>query len=337
MRFGLIILKTNTTIAPTTTPEVTTTTTTTRPPPTTTKAPETTTVKPPVTTTFEPTTTTTTTEAPAPTTTEAPKTTTTEAPKTTTTEAPKTTTTETPKTTTTAMPITTPSPEPEVPTYVVKDDKGEVCIAVQTYSSLKIPYVDKNNVTQNQDFDLKTNHISATGDCSGNETSSMVLKWRPENATTDWELKIDFAKMEQAMAAGEKPTYGASHITLSYFVESSVFPDAKEDSHVQVAAEGAFFKAKIGNYYSCKMEETLKLNSKNDTIVLMHTKDIKVEAFYASKGETFLGSAESCPGDSPTSSLVPILVGVGLAVMILVALVVFLIGSRRRAAVYESI
>lgn len=206
---------------------------------------------------------------------------------------------------------------------------------------ITINYYDTKNSTRSKDFDLKDEKVTSSGSCNDNTTSDHIkLEWMPKNGTYLWDIVLTFGKVPNAMLNTESNMYQAKQIDFNYLIEKRLFPDANATGKVNTTTKGSFFKAKVGQYYTCATSEKLNLSGKSGVSsgAILNIRDTKVEAYFSGTTEgQFVGSPEQCDADSKTSSLVPILVGVALAIMILIALVVFMIGSRRRAAAYESL
>ncbi|XP_064119222.1 salivary glue protein Sgs-3-like isoform X2 [Macrobrachium nipponense] len=310
-----------------TTTTATTTTTTTDTPTTTTAA----------TTTTETTTTETTHTTADTTTTTAPNTTTT-------TKTTHTTTTNATTNTTTKSPTTTETPTPipkRVYYYNVTDDSAKnvtYCIIFEGEFNYNITYeaTSKEGKTSNKTASITSpKHPQEGAVVTGSCGKSQFLAF-------DWEsgkhnITMDFSK------SSDGKTWGLNAVTANIFMDPKTFPDAVNANKTLTIV--AHFDLRpsdipVNTSYSC----ISSFKSDNVTgaidgetshgleITAVLGQDFQLEAYNLMAHGNFT-TATICP----KTTIIPIIVGCVLAGVVLVVLVIYMAGRRRRSSTYESI
>ncbi|KAG5453170.1 Lysosome-associated membrane glycoprotein 1 [Clonorchis sinensis] len=251
------------------------------------------------------------------------------------------TTTTTP-TSTSTPPDTTVTPAPTVPSYSVLNGT-DICLLVQMNIKLGITYFNTKGeplmrnfyINSTRQFDIVTN-----GTC-GIELETLMLTWWPEQSQSkdapSWSLGLQFHKR----ADGH---FSLDFMDLRYITNTSLFPDTNETSIHYVSRNDSQFTCPVGSYFQCMAAQSSKLtkpSSIGDVVVqpevFVTLSDLKAEAFRSGNSPIFVGSMRECSADYVPNKVVPIVVGVALAAMIIIALITFVISSRRRQRGYQEI
>ncbi|XP_071512308.1 LAMP family protein lmp-1-like [Panulirus ornatus] len=306
---------------------------------TTTKAPttEASTTKSP-TTTVDPTTTT---EATTTTTTTASTTTTTPT-TTTTTEA---ITTTTPEDTTTDAPTTT-SPEPptttEIPTTVAPDahysvkDGNITCVMIDGEISFTVNYTTTKNATEVVTVKVPSHGASVDGTCNGTDgTQSITLSWGEKE-------EISSATMTFTES---KDNWEVSSFVASLFMDNNTFPNTVNlGNTLELVMYYDLSPIEVAVNHSFTCHSSLSTTNVTGTIgkddyslPLASALDaIQIEAFNKIPNEPDFLDSVHCTADN-TSDVVPIAVGCALAGLVIIVLIAYLVGRRRRSGAYQSV
>lgn len=208
---------------------------------------------------------------------------------------------------------------------------------------LGITYFNKKGEPLIRNFYInstRTYDIVESGSCSV-DSESLVLSWWPEqhsaNGTQRWSLGLRFDKR----ADGH---FSLDYMSFNYSTTASLFPDTNDTSTHYVSRNDSQFNCPVGSYFQCMTAQTSKLTKSSfvkDTVVqpevFVTLSDLKAEAFRGGKTPTFVGSMRECSADYVPNKVVPIVVGIALAAMIIIALITFVISSRRRQQGYQEI
>ncbi|KAK4318729.1 hypothetical protein Pmani_010301 [Petrolisthes manimaculis] len=329
---------TDPTTSDTTTPTTTSTTTSTTTTPTTTSTTTSTTTTPTTTTS---TTTTTTTTSTAPTTTETPDTTTTETPDTTTTETPDTTTetpdttTDTPTTSTTEVP-TTSAPDKNIKYNVT--DKYVTCVMIDGSISFSVNYTLVNNETKVVTVEVPTYGGDVNGSCSDDGTQWIEVSWGTVGTSN---IRLSFEK------SSDNSTWSLKDSTASLYMDSKTFVNASK----KVAGKNLdlimYFELNpsdvpVNHSYNC----IASLSTKNVSATIDGTEykqpvtsamsKTQMQAYNGIPNEPDFVANIHCDADA-TSDIVPIAVGCALAGLVVIVLIAYLVGRRRRSGAYQSV
>ncbi|KAK2891150.1 hypothetical protein Q8A67_013793 [Cirrhinus molitorella] len=213
-----------------------------------------------------------------------------------TTEAPTTNATTTP----TAPPTTPPIPNPAVGNYNVKSGNDTFCLMAKMglQFSFKI-----NENTSLQTVNLDPNVTEVSGTCgSGGSDSSLLLK--SEEITvhfvfTNVSQKFRLHALTFSVNVGNGNVFNISNNNLS------------------------LWEASVGSSYMCKKEQSYNITDK----LTLNTFELQVQPFGVQKNK--FNTAQDCVADDPDNFVVPIAVGVALAVLIIIVLLAYLIGRKR--------
>ncbi|XP_037088968.1 lysosome-associated membrane glycoprotein 1-like [Pollicipes pollicipes] len=275
------------------------------------------------------------TRAPDTTTTTTTSTTTTTA-KTTTTTAKTTTTTA--KTTTSASTTTTTTPAPPKPLdptqghWSVSDDtNSQICILAKMAIQMKVPYLASTNQTLTAFLDVPIN-ASATGSCDGAEY--IQISWPDSGDDANW-FRVTF--VENATSGH----YMVEAITARLAMTDANFPDHADDKP-ELSLRVNFsepIELSANSSYRCLSRQPFQLLASDEDIsaqlVLI---DTQLEAFRHDNTTKFSTPLVCSADHRAASDIVPIAVGVALALLVVAILIAYVIGRRRaRQRGYQSV
>uniref|UniRef100_A0A183AXT4 Lysosome-associated membrane glycoprotein 2 n=1 Tax=Echinostoma caproni TaxID=27848 RepID=A0A183AXT4_9TREM len=151
-------------------------------------------------------------------------------------------------------------------------------------------------------------------------------------------------KFKRLPSEGDGGHFSLDTVSFNYTVTDSLFPETNETVTRFTIIQQPQFSAPIGSFFQCMSKQTWKLSDVPDLPtngsqpdVFVSTSNLKAEAFRASADQNFVGQKSECSADFVPNKVVPIVIGVALAVMIVIALVTFIVGSRRRQSGYQEI
>nr|CDS19392.1 proto oncogene tyrosine protein kinase receptor [Echinococcus granulosus] len=217
-------------------------------------------------------------------------------------------------TTTTIGPTTTPSPN-GVPKFVLFcNDVASVII--QAGMKLFVPYFDDKSSR------IKSLFIdgNAVADVScGDEVETITFRWVPGASRIPFNLTMIVQKLPSSPSK-----IGGSFIRtidFDYFVSEDVFPHANKTGPVSVSANGSFFETPGAMGFTCTPQQNISLAEG----VIFGVSSLHLETFRNSTSADFSEKALDCMDIPAPNKVVPIIVGVSAAILILLAIVVFLI------------
>lgn len=282
---------------------------------------------------------------------------TTTAGKTTPTTTGKTTTT-TPETTTTTTTTTTPAPDtttstPAPPTTTVPPaptpapffrfpEQGTPCIMLTGDFRATVQYKDdkkesKRAVLRVPVPNSESTNVTLSGNCRTDKNTSFVsLHWGPEENTFTLSFNLTSATK-----------WEFTGVTLDYHVSAEDFPGAADIGktlHLNGTLPGlSHVSVAVNSSLSCRslVESSAisaQVSGSNETYTATATAlGYKLEAFNTdpTPGDSLQGGIQCAQDD--TSDLIPLAVGVALAGLVLIVLISYLVGRRRRASAYQSV
>ncbi|XP_034950832.1 lysosome-associated membrane glycoprotein 1-like [Chelonus insularis] len=247
-----------------------------------------------------------------------------------------TTTITTPKTTTpdsnttTSIPTTTPTPTPAPPTP--KPEIGQwtvnstnyTCIVLRMAAQFNITYITSDNKTMSRHMILPSSNVTtASGNC-GDPEQVIEISW---NSSTS-PMKNNDSLIFHFIKNKTQSMYSLHHIEVKIAVEE--LPKFNSSSPLVLIHNASEYKIPLINSYRCLKSQKISLSStvKNTTGIL-DVSDLQFQAFKNEKSSAF-STAEDCPYETP--DYVPIAVGCGLIILVVVVLVAYLVGRRRSQA-----
>nr|VZI09242.1 unnamed protein product [Spirometra erinaceieuropaei] len=227
-------------------------------------------------------------------------------------------------------PTTTASPDTP-PKYAVKDGDN-YCILLQGNLHLFVPYI--NSKSENVTATISVDKYAAVfGSCDAT-TQTLNLTWGSLGQPS-FNLSLTFSKLPMS-ASGTEETV-VSSVLFIYNVSDPLFPDNKETGIRRAAGTGPYFNTPSTAFFTCAPQQNITLAGDPSPNVLFGLAALQMEAFRNSTSTDFSGQSFDCVPAVPKDNTIAIAVGVCFAVLIVLAIVVFLIGNRRRAHGYQNI
>uniref|UniRef100_A0A1B6C202 Lysosome-associated membrane glycoprotein 5 n=1 Tax=Clastoptera arizonana TaxID=38151 RepID=A0A1B6C202_9HEMI len=245
-----------------------------------------------------------------------------------TTVAPTTTTikinTTTTVSTTTSIPITTSAPTTTSPSPDIKSDiwivsNGDVnCILAKMDIQFTITYNTSNDKPKDVTFKVLSN-ANSNGSC-GQDMNKLILPLMPDGT-------IDFIFHNTV-----NNSYSMDYIEINIPVNNSIFINNTWSSNTTLifTYSKQIFERNINDSYTCEAPNDVKLNCSMTDLNVLKLSNMQVQAFGTTKNKNF-GVAIDCI-TRETPDIVPIAVGLALALLVIVVLIGFLISRRRSQA-----
>lgn len=249
---------------------------------------------------------------------------------------------------TTVAPVpTTVAPTPSIFYQLKNPDTNVNCIMFAGDFRLDITYENtekKKKVTQVR-VPGPSAESKVSGSCGGvNETAFITVQYgsvvssnESAGAASSFTLKFNLT--------GED-TYQLKGVEMSLNLDSDHFsgsPDIGKQMAVKGALPGlSMLSLPVNSSLSCRSniessDFTGQVADSNQTyVVTADALGFQLQAFNAEPNDGKLAAGKHCTQDT-TSDLVPIAVGCALAALVLLVLISYLIGRRRRASSYESV
>ncbi|XP_058653909.1 lysosome-associated membrane glycoprotein 2 isoform X1 [Onychostoma macrolepis] len=199
-------------------------------------------------------------------------------------------------------PTSPPVPSPTVGNYSVKSDNVTVCLMAKMGLQFSFK-MSENSSFQTLNLDPSANVTEVSGTCgSGGRDSSLLLK--SEEITvhfvfTNVSQKFRLHALTLSVNLGNGNVFNASNNNLS------------------------LWEASVGSSYMCRKEQSYNITDK----LTLNTFDLQVQPFAIQNNK--FNTAEDCVADEPDNFIVPIAVGVALAVLVVIVLLAYLIGRKR--------
>ncbi|CAH8873011.1 unnamed protein product [Trichobilharzia szidati] len=208
------------------------------------------------------------------------------------------------------------TPESLPATFQVLSNSSEICLLIQFHVNLSVVYTKVSHppihVLINS---ANRGKFYSTGLCSERK-ETLQLTWTQNNTVANWSLLFNFSH--------DKSNYNLNEISLHF--ELVNLPGLRN-----VSSNQSLISCPVGSFYSCKAEQNVVLNSSYPSPVTINltVSQLKVEAFRNGPKPEFNGIMVECSLDSGLNKLVPTIIGISLAVMIVIALVIFIVTSQR--------
>ncbi|XP_064639578.1 lysosome-associated membrane glycoprotein 1-like isoform X2 [Lineus longissimus] len=240
------------------------------------------------------------------------------------------------KSTSTPMTSTvTPTPTPTLPAtpnsgnWSVQGSDGKTCMVAVMGARFEIPYTKKDNATATAKFDVPADATTEGSTC-GNATNSDTLQL---DFFKNFVLKMIFTTVKASAMLTADDEYHLQNISLTYHLNEQQFPGhgGNPAEALMITNNEAHFKVSVGKSYKCKTKVEIDMGGD----ARLDTYNLQVEAFKTSNGTDFDESSE-CAADG-TSGIVPIAVGAALAALVVIVLIAYIIGRRKRYQGYEAL
>nr|WAB21208.1 lysosomal associated membrane protein 1 [Macrobrachium nipponense] len=277
------------------------------------------------------------TEPPA-TTTVPPEPETTTAPETTVTPEPETTTAApVPDTTTAPAPVTTPAPEPNYNYNITENNV--TCIMIEGAVTFLVNYTTVNNETKTATVVLPK-HPKAdsviTGTCNGTDGQEEIdVTWGSAGQSSS--VKVEFG------IKGD--SWSVSSFVANLFMDPVTFANGTDAGKtLSLVVDYGFSPLSVPVNHSFNCHSSLSAVNITATTgdapytqrVSSKLEGIHIQAFNMVPYEPDFVSSVHCSADE-ISDVVPIAVGCALAALVVIVLIAYLVGRRRRSAAYQSV
>ncbi|KTG03181.1 hypothetical protein cypCar_00000455 [Cyprinus carpio] len=205
-------------------------------------------------------------------------------------------------TATTPPPTSPPVPNPTVGNYSVKSDNATVCLLAKMGLQFRFR-MSEDSSFQTLNLDPSANVTEVSGTCgSGGNDASLLLK--SEEIT----VHFVFTNVSQK--------FRLHALTLSVKLGNGNFFNASNNNL-------SLWEASVGSSYMCRKEQSYNITDK----LTLNTFELQVQPFAVQNNK--FNTAEDCIADEPDNFIVPIAVGVALAVLVFIVLLAYLIGRKR--------
>uniref|UniRef100_A0A8C2F0B7 Lysosomal-associated membrane protein 2 n=1 Tax=Cyprinus carpio TaxID=7962 RepID=A0A8C2F0B7_CYPCA len=202
----------------------------------------------------------------------------------------------------TPPPTSPPVPNPTVGNYSVKSDNATVCLLAKMGLQFRFK-MSEDSSFQTLNLDPSANVTEVSGTCgSGGNDASLLLK--SEEIT----VHFVFTNVSQK--------FRLHALTLSVKLGNGNFFNASNNNL-------SLWEASVGSSYMCRKEQSYNITDK----LTLNTFELQVQPFAVQNNK--FNTAEDCIADEPDNFIVPIAVGVALAVLVFIVLLAYLIGRKR--------
>jgi lysosomal-associated membrane protein 1/2 len=262
---------------------------------------------------------------------------------TTTTPEPTTTKSTTESTTTTTAPVTTTTTEaPASYSYYNVTSNGIACIMVDGNLSFRVEYSIGQNKTNNTEIEVPkpSSAVTVSGSCNETDGTQFIkIAWGEPQLQNS--VRIGFSVAKDGAA------WMVDNITSFIYMENNSFPNGTDDGKV-LKSEIPFTlvpqEIAVNRSYMCLSSQSFdNFTSSIEHVsyplhVEFHVQALHLQAFNKVKASPKSGFADEihCDADK-IADIVPIAVGCALAGLIIIVLIAYVIGRRRRSASYQSV
>jgi lysosomal-associated membrane protein 1/2 len=224
--------------------------------------------------------------------------------------------------------------------FHVKDNAtGLVCLVIRLNATFHVPYNTTDNISKSVQTTLLHNaETNVTGSClegwNSRQGESITFTWKSIERTPVWNFTI---YLEQNSAN----VSFVSQMALSYYRSPALFPNATDVGKIHniyavpnYNSTVRYFDTTIGQYFECINKETINFQEQTK----LDLDNMMISAFRKNSTTTdFLGERNQCSFDKLINNLIPIVVGVTLAVLIIIIMIAYIVGRRHSHAGYQSI
>lgn len=228
---------------------------------------------------------------------------------------------------TTAAPTPSPAPVPEDHFYNVTE--GNVtCVMIDGDFSFSV-FLDPNNTTP-VIVAIPKHGAEVTGSCNGTDgEQTITLTWGSNSATLEFTMS--------------KSMWNISSYTAELLLDTSEFNNTilfGKKMSLDVNLELTPVEVAVNHSYKCisKLGSNVHatIDGKDYEKVSAEMDGMQIQAFNMIANEPDFVAATHCTADE-TSDIVPIAVGCALAGLVVIVLIAYLVGRRRRSAAYQSV
>ncbi|XP_041726628.2 LOW QUALITY PROTEIN: lysosome-associated membrane glycoprotein 1 [Coregonus clupeaformis] len=219
-----------------------------------------------------------------------------------------------PPSTTTAAPVPVPTPgTPNQGSYSVSNSNGTVCLLARMALQLNISHFSAlQNKTIQEVVNLLPNQTTSSGSCDPSSATLVLTQGGTTNLSFLFTLNTTSNR------------YHLSGLSVVAAWSDMTAPFNTSNSSLD------YLRGSLGRSYMCSSEQTLAV----DQNFSLNTFQLQVQPFGLTRGQ--FAQAEECQLDQD-NMLIPIVVGAALAGLVLIVLIAYLIGRKRRPAGYQTI
>ncbi|XP_045072663.1 lysosome-associated membrane glycoprotein 1-like [Coregonus clupeaformis] len=220
-----------------------------------------------------------------------------------------------PPSTTTAAPVPVPTPPgtPNQGSYSVSNSNGTVCLLARMALQLNISHFSAlQNKTIQEVVNLLPNQTTSSGSCDPSSATLVLTQGGTTNLSFLFTLNTTSNR------------YHLSGLSVVAAWSDMTAPFNTSNSSLD------YLRGSLGRSYMCSSEQTLAV----DQNFSLNTFQLQVQPFGLTRGQ--FAQAEECQLDQD-NMLIPIVVGAALAGLVLIVLIAYLIGRKRRPAGYQTI
>jgi len=229
-------------------------------------------------------------------------------------------------------PAPTPAPAPMNDYFYNITENNVTCVMIDGDFSFMISVALDANNTKEGKVVIPKHGAAVTGTCNGTDGSqSITLTWGKSNS----------AALEFTMA---KSMWNISSFTADLVLDGGDFTNtslAGKKMSLVVDIDFSPSEVAVNHSYHCfsKLDSDVDATidgKKYDQKIVADMDGMQIQAFNMIANEPDFVDATHCTADE-TSDIVPIAVGCALAGLVVIVLIAYLVGRRRRSAAYQSV
>lgn len=197
---------------------------------------------------------------------------------------------------------------------------------------LRVEYLTTGNLWKVTTwFSNSSNPANSSGFCSWKE-QRLDLSWNRGPSGEPWTLQLLFVNSTTSH-------FSLEFINFTFSINNDSFPDAKNNGSYSFTKNASIFTCPFNSYFQCLSPQTYGLDGSDPSglKVELTTSNMKMQAYRNDPSPDFVGEMVECAADFKPNQVVPIIVGIALALMIVIAIVTFLVATRRRRGRYQEI
>lgn len=201
--------------------------------------------------------------------------------------------------------------------------------------SFTVNYTTKANKTEVVTVKVPEHGGDVSGTCNGTEGEQYItISWGAANQTSSTRMTFNRTKDSWTLI-----NFGASLFLDKAFINATIYGDT-----LDMELDYNFSPLEIGvnRSFNCHSHLTAvnvtgKLgDNEYDLPLSSELTSIQIQAYNEIPGEKDFVDSIHCTADN-TSDVVPIAVGCALAGLVVIVLIAYLVGRRRRSAAYQSV
>lgn len=244
--------------------------------------------------------------------------------------------TTTPTSTTTTTP-TTPAPPPKDSFFRVTEN-NVTCIMFSGDVKLSITFPTTEGKTNTTVVSVPSpsskDNVSAQGSCGADQY--ITISWGDDNTRSSFKMLFNSTGKTWNIQSTEASIYldDTTFLNVSdsgkFLSVNGVYPGITNKSVDTNSSLTCWSAVESTNFTA------MVLGSSSNYTVTSTAIGMQIQAFNFKPNDESLQQGYSCSADA-TSDLVPIVVGCALAGLVVLVLISYLVGRRRRSAAYESV